>query len=379
PDEVIGLLEVMAAAPPPDPRDLAALIPDRTLDKYDEFLSSDLLSTAYAARKLDVAAVWETLPGIVAAARRRPPRRLTVHDRPQPTKRHRIGELPYAVIDTETTAGLDTLRDRIIEITVIRLNPDGAPQRTFSTLLQSDQGPGPTHIHRLTDADLAGAPRFSEIAGDIARIIDGAIIVAHNAMFDLAMLTTEFGRAGALPDDLLTLCTLELAQRYGAPSPSLRLADCLSAEGLHLPNAHSAQADAGAVAQLLGHYLIRAQNTGAHHLDEIGATGALPRSGWAPWPPSGRRQARPTPRSKPNTPALPVPAQATPTATMYADLIARAATNQQGILSQREAIQAMADRLNLDPPTRHTVHTALTEAWRQHPTLVGELIAFNSH
>jgi ATP-dependent Lhr-like helicase len=378
PEQVTGLLEEMAAAPPPDPRELAALIPDRALDKYDEFLSSDLLSTAYAARKLDVSAAWETLPGIVAAARRQPPTRLTVHDRPQPTKRHRIGELPYAVIDTETT-GLDTLHDRIIEIAVIRLHPDGTPQRTFSTLVQSDQGSGLTHIHRVTDADLAGAPRFSEIAGGIARIIDGAVIVAHNAMFDLAMLTTEFGRAGALPEDLLSLCTIELAQRYGTPSHSLRLADCLSAEGLHLPNAHSAQADADATVQLLGRYLTRAQNAGARHLDEIGATGALPRSGWAPWPPSGRRQARPTPRSKSNTPALPVPAQATTTATLYADLIARAATSRQGILGQREALQEMADRLNLDPPARHAVHTVLTDAWRQHPTLVGELNGLSSH
>lgn len=377
PEMVTNLLEDMASAPPPDPQDLAALIPDRTLDKYDEFLSSDLLSTAYAARKLDVSAAWETLPGIVAAARRRPPTRLRVHDRPQPTKRHRIGELPYAVIDTETT-GLDTLHDRIIEIAVIRLNPDGTPQRTFNTLLQSDQGPGPTHIHRVTDADLAGAPRFSEVAGDIARIIDGAVIVAHNAMFDLAMLTTEFGRAGALPEDLLSLCTLELAQRYGAPSPSLRLADCISAEELHLPNAHSAQADAEAVVRLLGRYLTRAQNAGARQLDEIGAVGALPRSGWAPWSPSGRRQVRPAPRSKSNAPALPVPAQATPTATVYADLIARAATSRQGIFDQREALQEMAKRLNLDPPTRHAVHAALTDAWRQHPSIVGELIALSS-
>lgn len=378
PEKVTGLLEEMVVAPPPDPKELAALVPDQALDKYDEFIGPDLLSAAYAARKLDVSAAWAALPGLVSAARRQPPTRLAADDPARPMRRHRIGELPYAVIDTETT-GLDTLRDRIIEVAIIRLNPDGTPQRTYHTLLQSDQGAGPTHVHRITDADLAGAPRFDEIAGDIARLIDGAVIVAHNAMFDLAMLTAEFGRAGALPNDLLSLCTLELAQRYGAPSPSLTLADCLSAEGLQLNNAHSAEADADAVVKLLRRYLVRAQNDGARRLDEIGTAGALPRPGWAPWSPNGRRQTRATQRPRPDAPALPIPAQATPAATIYADLIARAVTTRQGIIGQREALQAMADRLNLGPPARHAVHDALANSWRQYPAIVGQVANLGDH
>lgn len=363
PAQAAGLLADLAASPPPDPRSLAALIPDKMLDKYDDLLGDELLTAAYAERSLDVSSAWAALPDLVSAARRRTPAVLPRPDATRRTPRRRIGELPYAVIDTETT-GLDPLRHRVIEIAVIRLDPDGGVQRTFSTVLQSDEGPGPTGVHRLTDADLADAPRFSDIAGDLARIIDGAVIVAHNAVFDTTMLTAEFARAGALPDDLLSLCTLQLAQRYGAASASLRLSDCMSAEDLGLRDAHSAEADADAVVRLLRRYLSRARQDGATWLDQIGAVGALPQPNWAPWPPTGRHQARRAMPVRLTAPPLPVPTQATPAATVYADLIARAATSRDGLHEQLGSLRGMADRLDLDPAARQAVHASLAHAWR---------------
>jgi ATP-dependent Lhr-like helicase len=374
PEKAANLLTELAATPPPEPQVLAALVPDKTLDKYDELLGDELLTTAYAKRKIDVPATWAALANLASAMRERATTRPAYTAAPQRTKRYRIGELPYAVIDTETT-GLDPLRDRIVEIAVIRLNADGTTQRTYSTILQSDQGPGPRHVHHLIDANLAGAPRFAEIAGDLARIIDGAVIVAHNAMFDLSMLTAEFVRAGALPDDLLSLCTLQLAHQYGASLRSLRLLDCMKAEGLQQRDAHTAEADAEATAQLLNRYLSRAQHDGAHWLDEIGATGSLPLSNWAPWPLNGRRQTRPSAQEGPPTPSLPVPAQATSAATVYADLVARAITSPQGIREQLGALRAMADRLNLPHNARQAIHATLAQAWQDYPAFVDALTA----
>ncbi|MDN3351453.1 DEAD/DEAH box helicase [Actinomadura sp. DC4] len=76
PERAVELLDELAAAPPPDPRKLAAPVLDKELDKYDEYLGEDLLTTAYAARRIDVPAAWEALPGLVAAARRRTPTRV---------------------------------------------------------------------------------------------------------------------------------------------------------------------------------------------------------------------------------------------------------------------------------------------------------------
>jgi hypothetical protein len=58
---------------------------------------------------------------------------------------------------------------------------------------------------------------------------------------------------------------------------------------------------------------------------------------------------------------------------VYADLIASAATSPQGIHKQREALQAMADRLNLDRIARRAVHAALATAWKAYPTFVQSL------
>ncbi len=57
------------------------------------------------------------------------------------------------MIDVETT-GLDPLHDRIVEIAVHRLHADGSPDRSYSTVLHNDSGPGPTHVHGLTVGDL---------------------------------------------------------------------------------------------------------------------------------------------------------------------------------------------------------------------------------
>ena len=290
PDRTVDLLAALADEPPPSPESLAALVPDQTIEKYDDFLGEELRATAYAARKLDVAATWAALPDIVAAARSGDPAH---HEpaAPPPATRHEIGGLPYAVVDVEAT-GLDPLDDRIVEIAVHRLHADGSPDRSYSTVLHNDSGPGATHVHGLTVGDLAGAPAFPQVAGDIAEMLDGAVVVAHNAMFDTAMLTGEFARTGAAPDDLLVLCTLDLARRFGSGHRSLTLAACAEAEGVPLPHAHSAEHDARATAELLRRYLDRAKEAGHHYLDEVGATGALPTRGWAPWSPSGRRRAR---------------------------------------------------------------------------------------
>ncbi|GAA1809040.1 hypothetical protein GCM10009735_47740 [Actinomadura chokoriensis] len=101
------------------------------------------------------------------------------------------------MIDVETT-GLDTLHDRIVEIAVHRLHADGSPDRSYSTVLHNDSGPGPTHVHGLTAGDLAGAPAFPEVAGDIAELLDGAVLVAHSAMFDSAMPRRQ--RASRFPE-----------------------------------------------------------------------------------------------------------------------------------------------------------------------------------
>jgi ATP-dependent Lhr-like helicase len=366
PRQAIDILTALASDPAPDPRDLAALVPDKIIEKYDDVLGEELQTLAYAARKLDVPATWAVLPDIVAAAESSPCAHRST-PAPATPARYEIGALPYAVIDVETT-GLDPLRDRIIEISIHRLNGDGTPHSSYTTILYNDSGPGPTQIHGLTAGDLAGAPTFPDIAGDVAELIEGAVLVAHNAMFDSAMLLSEFARAGAAPDDLLILCTLDLARRFGSDRRSLTLADCAEAEGLPLTRAHSAEHDARAAATLLQAYLIRAEQAGHHYLDEIGATGLLPTEHWAPWAPSGRRHQRRHAPAAPLRKTLPVPAMDTHAQTLYADHIARAALTPETFERHLPLLHDTAHKLELTPQQRDHVHQSLADAWEDHPT-----------
>ncbi|MFD0592163.1 hypothetical protein ACFQZ4_06005 [Catellatospora coxensis] len=61
PDRIHDVLQQLAAMPHPDPLELARAAADKRHDKYDEYLSQDLLDRAYAARALDVPGAWESL------------------------------------------------------------------------------------------------------------------------------------------------------------------------------------------------------------------------------------------------------------------------------------------------------------------------------
>jgi len=293
PQAAAELLADLAASGLPDAVDLASLIPDKRIDKYDDVIGESLLTRSYAARKLDVPGTEQAIATLadqaapVQAAQAEPPVVAATASRP-----HRLGSLPYAVVDVETTS-TDARKARIVEIAIIRLHPDGSDDRLYSTIVDSGTDPGPTHIHGLTAADLAGAPRFAEIAGDIAAMLDGAVVVAHNARYDTEVLSAEFARLGAAPDDLLSLCTLFLSRRFGQPLASHRLADCAAAEGIDPGRAHSAESDARTCAHLLRLYLERAAAQDLRWFHQIGTVGNLPVTLWVLSPPTGRSHPRP--------------------------------------------------------------------------------------
>jgi DNA polymerase III subunit epsilon len=106
-------------------------------------------------------------------------------------------ERPLAVIDLETT-GTDPQADRIVEISVLKVSPDG--QRKHRTRRVNPGVPIPpeaTAIHGITDADVADEPRFPSMAASLLALLDDCDFCGFNLKrFDLRMLHVEFGRAG---------------------------------------------------------------------------------------------------------------------------------------------------------------------------------------
>ncbi|MBL8382170.1 MAG: ethanolamine utilization protein [Burkholderiales bacterium] len=116
-----------------------------------------------------------------------------------------------AFIDLETT-GLSARDDGITEIAVI-LHVDGTAPREWSTLVRPP-APIPPEIARLTGISndmVRDAPSFAAIAGELHALLDGALLVAHNARFDYAFLKQAFARAG-IGFFAPTLCTARLAR-----------------------------------------------------------------------------------------------------------------------------------------------------------------------
>ncbi|HEX6241333.1 MAG TPA: 3'-5' exonuclease, partial [Polyangiales bacterium] len=109
-------------------------------------------------------------------------------------------DLPWAVIDFETT-GFDDSLDRVVEVGVVCFQ-GGAVSGRHSYLIQPGM-PIPESaiaVHGITDAMVADAPRFEQIAEELRRALVGHLPVAYNALFDRKFMHTEMRRAGVVAD-----------------------------------------------------------------------------------------------------------------------------------------------------------------------------------
>ncbi len=103
------------------------------------------------------------------------------------------------VVDVETT-GFGS-QDRIVEIAAITLDPlSWEIVDEYDTLINPQRDVGPTGVHGITASMVEAAPTFADILADIARRLQGMVLVAHNLPFDARMLRYEFARCGIAID-----------------------------------------------------------------------------------------------------------------------------------------------------------------------------------
>ena len=159
----------------------------------------------------------------------------------------------FAIIDVETT-GLSPKNDRVVELAVVRVDQHGQVVDEWTTRFNPEGPVGATNIHGITQADVANAPLFRDVAASIVPHIAGLPIAAHNARFDLAFLRAEFRRAGWDVPWLPAFCTLDGSHHYLPGLDRRRLVDCCWGARIPLQDAHSALGDARAAAALLRHY-----------------------------------------------------------------------------------------------------------------------------
>lgn len=194
----------------------------------------------------------------------------------------------FTVVDVETT-GLSSRNHRVLEIAVVRTDAAGRVTGEWSRRIDPEGPVGATHIHGITADDVRGAPRFGDLIPHLNQWMQGTVLVAHNARFDLAFIRSEYSNAGWDLPWLPSLCTLEASNYYLPAMDRRRLADCCAAARVPLHGAHSALGDARATAGLLSHFLDPRAGTKPHreHLSLLTEAGAVT------WPTGPVRQPRP--------------------------------------------------------------------------------------
>jgi DNA polymerase III subunit epsilon len=161
--------------------------------------------------------------------------------------------LPIVAFDTETTGLQPFGGDRIIEFAAVVLHPDGAGRVEHvepHSWLIDPQIPIPrkvTEITGITDADVAGKPRFAEVAAEIWELLAGAVTVAHNFPFDMAFLTKAFADTlRPWPEPLAEIDTVDVSMAFFPEARSHRLGDVCKRLDIQLTEAHRATNDAEA-------------------------------------------------------------------------------------------------------------------------------------
>jgi len=163
-----------------------------------------------------------------------------------------IAETPVAVIDFETT-GLTAGLDRVVEVSVVRVDPGQAPRLAFDTLVNPCRPMAATEIHGITDADVARAPTFADVAGDVVAATAGCVVAAYNVYFDIQFLEFELRNRGVrqLPPHI---CLMYMRPMLGLGS-RCKLEEACHHHRVDCKLSHIASADAMASGELFVRYL----------------------------------------------------------------------------------------------------------------------------
>jgi DNA polymerase-3 subunit epsilon len=154
---------------------------------------------------------------------------------------------PIAFVDLETTGATATV-DRITEIGIVEVDENGA--REWSCLVNPGT-PISGFIERLTgitNAMVADAPPFEDVAKEVKGRLEGRLFIAHNARFDYGFLKNEFKRAGH--DFRATvLCTVKLSRKLFPQHAKHNLDSLIARHNLTVSSRHRALGDARLIHQ----------------------------------------------------------------------------------------------------------------------------------
>lgn len=144
-----------------------------------------------------------------------------------PTASTRMENITFVIFDTETT-GFSPAKDRLVEIGAVKVRNGKKlgektwlinPQRYIPYYVQN--------VHHITPDMLKNCPTFSEVYPEFLEFIDGAVLIAHNAPFDVRFISAEAERAGMPAPKNGVLDSLALFRNWYPELKSHRVSDLI--------------------------------------------------------------------------------------------------------------------------------------------------------
>lgn len=160
-------------------------------------------------------------------------------------------EKPIAFIDLETT-GINLSNDRIVEIAIVKILPDGTKQVKRKLINPTIPiPPASSEIHGITNVMVKDAPTFKQVANEIKQFIENCDIAGYNSnRFDIPMLVEEFLRCD-LNIDIENRKLLDVQKVYHMMEQRTLSAAYKFYCNKELTDAHSAEVDATATFEVL--------------------------------------------------------------------------------------------------------------------------------
>ncbi len=158
---------------------------------------------------------------------------------------------PLIFFDLETT-GINITKDRIVEISYIKVLTDGTEEeKTIRLNPEMPIPPQSTSVHHITDEDVKDAPTFKMVAKDLERVFEGCDIAGFNSnRFDIPLLSEEFYRAG-IAFDVTKKKLIDIQTIFHKMEQRTLVAAYKFYCGKDLEAAHSANADTRATYEVL--------------------------------------------------------------------------------------------------------------------------------
>jgi len=155
-------------------------------------------------------------------------------------------EYTYVSFDTETSGKYPLLAE-VCEIAAVKWK-NGKVVDTFQTFCKTRLAMDEQviAIHKITNEMIADAPQIKDVLPGFKSFIEGSVLVAHNAPFDLGFLTVEFEKYGLSLPEAPALCSCLLSLKVFPKSINHRLGTLVQLLGVDQGQAHRALDDSRA-------------------------------------------------------------------------------------------------------------------------------------